>query len=144
MTKLQFRKLLLTSIGVALLAAVVDFAAPSLVGDSLRKAQEVHDESVSFSRLLLALLVGLAGLVTSLVGMYGLYHFRRWAPRTALIGTAISLLACPALGAWVQSGLAVALSFAASYLWGATVLVPLLQPYQSWFAEQSAPKHGDA
>lgn len=118
-----------------MLGGFLDWAIPSLLPDALRIAQEEYDTSVPTPSLLIGLGFGLPGAALALVSTYGLYRFRRWAPRLAVIGTALTLVAWPALGFNGQSGLAVALSYLASYLWGGAVMLSYVAPYRSWFAD---------
>ena len=117
------------------LGGFLDLVVPSLLPDALRIAQEEYDASVPTPSLLIGLVFGLPGAGLALVSTYGLYRFRRWAPRLAVIGTALTVLAWPALGFSGQSGLAVALSYLASYLWGGVVMLSYVAPYRSWFTD---------
>ena len=139
MTKSQFRTLLLLSLGVGFAGGLLDLVVPSLITETFREAQEAHDSELSLARLLVAAAISLPGLSLVLIATYGLYKFRHWAPRLGLIGTAVTLLAWPTFGAGVQSGLAASISYAASYLWGASLVLAHVSPYKAWFAKPSAP-----
>src|SRR4051812_28264321 len=119
MTITRYRTLLIASLIVGVLGALVDVIFPALVSEEFRKLQETQDESAPISQVLMFSSLGLVGGVCVLVSLFGLYRFRRWAPKLALIGTALTLVAWPFSGAFTQSGTAIALSFIASYLWGA-------------------------
>ena len=135
MTQSQYRTILLLSLVLGLLGGVLDLAIPSLVPDALRTVQEEYDAAMSMPRLVVAVVLGLPGVVLALAATYGLYRFRRWGPRTAVVGTVLSLLAWLAFGFSSQSGLAAALSYLASYLWGASIVLCYTVPYRSWFTD---------
>ena len=135
MTKTQYRTLLLLSFAVGIVGGLLDILLPSLVADALRQAQAAHDAELSLARLLLASTFALPGVGMMFISTYGLYQFKPWAPRVGLIGTALALLSSPAFGTGVQSGISASISFAASYLWGAALVLPLVAPYNSWFAK---------
>ena len=132
MTRTNFRLLLIASLIVSLLGGIVDFLIPGLVPEAFHTAQKADDRSLSIARVLAGLAVALIGAVLYFASVYGLYRFRSWAPRIAVAGTVLILLACPLFGTFAQSGLAVALSYLASYLWGAVVILG----YTSGFREQ--------
>lgn len=139
MTKSQFRNLLLLSFVVGLVGGLSDLMVPSLIADAFRQAQEAHDAELSLARLLVGLAIALAGLSLVLAATYGLYQFRHWAPRIGLVGTVLTLFAWPAFGASAQSGVSVSISYAASYLWGAVLVLSHVPPYSAWFVKPATP-----
>ena len=138
MTKSQFRALLMLSLVGGLAGGLLDLVFPSLITEALRQAQEAHDAELSLARLLVAMAFALPGLALALMATYGLYKFRHWGPRLGLLGTAVALLSVPVFGAGVQSGLAGAISYAASYLWGASLVLAHVSPYNAWFVRPTA------
>ena len=144
MTKTQFRILVALSFCVGLLGGLIDLVIPQLVSNAFRQAQEALDENLSIYRLVLSAVISIPGFLLILISTYGLYRFRYWAPRIGLVGTAITLLAWPTLGSWVQSGIAVSLSFAASYAWGGALLISFVPPYKSWFSKPIALAQSEA
>jgi uncharacterized membrane protein (DUF2068 family) len=133
MNKSQYRTILLFSLSLGLAGAFLDFAIPSLVPIVVLKAMMEHDAAMSTTRLYIGLLLIFAGVGLSLIAMYGLYRFRRWAPRLAVVGTVISLLALPVFNFTSQSGFASALISISSILWGAVVVLCFVEPYRTWF-----------
>lgn len=123
MTTSQYRLLLIASIVTGIVGGAVDFVFPQLLPEGLLELQNAHDEALSTSRLLLASLLGIAGFVFYVASVYGLFRFRPWAPRLSIFGTALLLCAVPFLGAMAQSGLATSISYLASYLWGAVMVL---------------------
>lgn len=137
MTKSHFRASILIFLGLGLIGGLADIVVPSLIAEPFHQAQQAHDAALSNERLFVSLALLLPATVAALVATYGLYRFRCWAPRLAAIGTVGVLLACPLLGTWAQSGVALSFGYAASYLWGGIITASYLQPYREWFAKQS-------
>ena len=128
-----FRALLLSSVIVGIVGGAIDLVLPSLLTEGFRQAQETHDAAVYASRGMLLGGLGIAILVLTIVAVYGLYTFRRWALRAAAVSTALGLLLVVLAGVYAQSGVAVAMSYFASYLWGAVLLAAAIQPLSSRF-----------
>ena len=123
------------SLAVGFVGPLIEISFPSLVTDSLRRAQETHDAELAVSRYIASTVLALVGLVLSVVAAYGLLKFRHWAPRLALVTTALALIFWPISGAFVQSGMATAVSFLAFSLWGAVLVICLVHPYNNWFTK---------
>jgi len=136
MTQFHFRILLALSLLVGLAAGLVDLVVPSLIPESFRSVQEAEDKTTSTSDLLLILAVAIPALVVYLVSLFGLYQFRSWAPRAAVAGTALTLLVFPLIGTQTQSGLSQSLSYLASYLWGAVLVLSCTSPWSAWFTSK--------
>lgn len=134
MTRLHFRILLVLFLVVGLAGGFIDLVIPSLVPESFRSAQEAQDETTSTLQLLLTLAIGIPALVVYLASLFGLYQFRPWAPRVAIVGTALTLVNFPLIGAQTQSGVAQSLSYLASYLWGAVLVLACTSPWTTWVA----------
>lgn len=136
MTINRYRALIIAFVVLGLLGGALDLIFPSLVPPDFRQVQEAQDNSLSTMSLLLFGGLGLAGGVCALVSSYGLFRFRPWAPRLAIWGTALALVCWPFAGAYAQSGLAIATSFLASYLWGAIVVLAYVGPLSAQFNRQ--------
>ena len=130
MSRTHFRLLIIASVVVGLVGSFVDLLVPTLVPDAYQAAQKTEEDSMSLTRLLAALAVALPGLSFYFASVYGLYRFRSWAPRIAVVGTALILLAYPLFGTFAQSGVAVSLSYLASYLWGALLVLGYAPTYK--------------
>ena len=133
MTINQYRALLIASLIIGILGGALDLIFPSLVPTEFHQVQKTQDSSLSAVRLLLFTGVGILGGGCALVSMYGLYRFRSWAPRLAIVGTVVALACWPFTGAFAQSGLAISMSYLASYLWGAVVVLAYVQPISAHF-----------
>ena len=138
MNKATFRVFVVLSLALGLLGAFIDMLIPSLLPVQFHEAQTVHDDAMSMTQLGVGLLLGLPGTLLLLTATFGLYFFRSWAPRAALIGTAMTLVALPTLGVSGHSGLSQALSHAASYAWGASLVVAHIEPYRVWFTRPAS------
>lgn len=125
--------MLLFSFALGLVGAFLDFAIPSLVPSVILKAVQEHDAAMSMTRQFIGVLLIFAGVGLSWLAMYGLYRFRRWAPRLAVVGTVISLLALPVFNFTSQSGFASAFISLSTSLWGAAVVLCYIDPYRAWF-----------
>ncbi len=137
MTKSQFRALVLLSLILGLIGSLLDLVVPSLIPDAIQKAQVEYDAAMSMFRLSVVVLLVIAGLGLSFVAMYGLYRFSRWAPRLAIIGTVISLLALSAIGFTSQSRFASAFISISTSLWGGVVVLCYVDPYRVWFQDEA-------
>jgi urea transporter len=115
----SFRTLL--CINVALnVAAIVAVAFPTY-SDSLSRAVESEPQPWLMSNMWLA--GGATALLLSawILGLVGLFFYKRWARTLALYTTGLTLLATPLLGTSVSSGIENALFEAASITWGAVL-----------------------
>ena len=124
---------------LGLAGALVDFLVPSLLPDVLRKAQKEYSTAMTIWQFTIASLLGATGFFLALAASYGLYKFRPWAPRIGVLGTVLALLSYVIGGATSQSGISSSVSFAASYVWGACLVLSLVAPYREWFVAVSAP-----
>lgn len=107
---------------------------PNLLSPELIDAQKQSDMKTPG----LALLIQIICFALSLCSIYGLYNFRHWAPKLAIAGTFVSLACWPFTGGYAQSGIAVALNFLASYVWGAVLLVPYVTPLRAHFQQSQS------
>ncbi|WP_298207492.1 hypothetical protein [Acidovorax sp.] len=144
MTKSHYQAVLLSSLILGFMGVAVDFAVPSQIPEGIRNAESAHFAEMSLPRLLFGVTLSLTSIALVLVATYGLYRFRHWAPRLAVLGTATSLLAGLAGGLYVQSGIAAILTFVASYAWGASVVLAYAQPYRAWFGVSNQPLQATA
>jgi uncharacterized membrane protein (DUF2068 family) len=133
MTKSQYRTIVLLSFTLGLIGAFLDFVIPSLIPEAIRKAQAEHDAAMSMTRQFIGVLFIFGGVGLSWIAIYGLYRFRRWAPRLAVVGTVISLFALPVFNFTSQSGFASAFISLSTSLWGAAVVLCYVNPYREWF-----------
>lgn len=133
MTPTHYRALLIMSVVVGLLGGFIDLLVPSLLPDAFHAAQKAQDDSMSTVHLLAALAFGIVGLLLYVAALYGLYCFRPWAPRIAIVGTGMILFAWPLFGISAQSGIAVSISYLASYLWGAVLVLSYVPPFKDRF-----------
>lgn len=146
MSTSQFRYLLAASIALALAGGFFDTIFPSAVPEALLQAQETNDANIS-TPILVALIVGLVGYIAAVIG---LFRFRPWAPRVAVLATAFLILVTPAAGVSVSSGWASALSELSSTLWGVVLAVVYFSPFKEKFIatcsenQESSPEIAEA
>lgn len=133
MTVQYFRLLLVGSLVVAVLSGGIDLVFPALVPEAFHQVQQAHDSSLSTMHTYSLAALGIVFLVLLVASYYGLYMFRPWAPRIALASTAVALVVSFGAGTYAQSGLAIAASYLASYLWGAVLVFALFHPFSSQF-----------
>lgn len=139
MTPRSYRALLLASVVLGIFGAVFDTVFPSALPTVFAQAQEAHDNSLSTPKLLLAGLGGLVLLILGVTSTVGLYQFRFWAPKLALITTALALPLFPLFGATAISGYATALNEISSTLWGAVLALVYFSPLRERFAHTDRP-----
>lgn len=127
-----YRALLIAAVATGIVSGMVDLALPNLLPEGLRKAQEAQDALVASGSILTMVLIfvlSLSFLSIFVLATYGLYRFRSWAPRLALVATALGFLFAVFLGGYAQSGLALALGYLSSNLWGAVLLLSFVPPF---------------
>ena len=134
MTVALYRKLLIASFVASAWGVLIDVIFPSLVSDNLRNA---HDQPGSALQVAIWFCLSLIGGSCAFVSLFGLYGFRPWAPRLALFGTAVTVVALLFTGTNVQSGPALAISVLASYLWSAVVVLAMVDPMKSRFVRRN-------
>jgi hypothetical protein len=133
MTIAQYRLLLIAFVVVGIAGGALDLLFPALLPEEFQIAQKHLDDGLSTGRTFIFTIVGVCTVAFGIASTYGLYRFRPWAPRLALVTTVLSLLVWPIGGAFAQSGAAVGLNFLASYLWGAAVALAYIPPLNSMF-----------
>jgi len=127
------RPMLVASFILALIGGGVDLVITSLIPEPLIQAQAANDADASLLTLVFIVLVGLVAAVCALAAYYGLFMFKPWAPRTAVIGTLLSLFLWPAFGANVYSGWSFVLIELSNLIWGATIVAVYLSPLKEQF-----------
>lgn len=117
------------------MGAVFDTVVPSALPDAFSQAQEAYDASQTTTYLLLT---GFGALVLFIVGVasfVGLYLFRSWAPRLAIIATALAMPITILIGPMAVSGWTTTLNELSSMLWGVVLILPYLSPLRERFAK---------
>lgn len=132
MTKYQFRWLIATYLFLAILSAFFDSVFTSLVPEAVRAIEQQYGTHQSLSELFGYALAGV-GVLVILPATYGLFFFKKWAPRLALIATVLSVLSTSLIQFFAMSGATLALLDVAAYTWGAALIVCHIEPYRDWF-----------
>jgi hypothetical protein len=133
MTRTHFRFLLIASVVVGLVGGFVDLVVPSLISDAFHAAEKAQVDSMSLAHLIAFLAPSVVGALLYFASLYGLYRFRSWAPRMAVVGTALILIGSSVTGTSAQSGVAASLSYLASYLWGAVLVLSYVPSFKNQF-----------
>ncbi|CAD6872466.1 hypothetical protein [Methylomonas fluvii] len=142
MSPTQFRYTLLTYMVLAILGGVFDFVFPFFIPESLRNAQEASDANLSLIVLICLAILILVLLVSLAVVIVGLYLFRPWARRLAVVITVLALFVWPLLGINVASGWSLVLTDLAGTLWGAILALIFFSPLKECFdTTQISTKH---
>lgn len=137
MTKGQYRTIILLSILTGLASAYIDVVFPSLLPEGALDAIAADPTEEPVWKLVFLVLVALVAVATCLSGTFGLFFFRPWAPKLSLVGTVLTVPTLMLLGVNLSSGVAAALSYASTGLWGAVLLLSFLPEYRSWFRDSS-------
>lgn len=133
MTVQYFRLLLIASVVIGVIGGGMGSVFPELLPEELYDAQVRHYNAVSapFSLFLIGLLIAI--FVVAILSFYGLYLLRPWAPRLSLVLTSLALLFPVLAGPAVQSGIAAAMCYLSSYLWGAVIMCAFSAPFNAHF-----------
>ena len=133
MTVAQYRLLLIVFLITGVSGGVLDLVFPGLLPEAFQEAQRAHDDALSTSRMTVFLIAALATLGLGVASTYGLFALRPWAPRLALMTTALAVVIWPLSGPMTESGVAAALNYLSSYLWGAAVVLANVPPLNAVF-----------
>ena len=133
MTQSQYRTLVLVTFALCWSSALVDFLFPSLLTDELLRAKISLNLQWTGASAVAFMLLSLTSTIVMTAAMYGLWSFKTWGPKLALFATALPLLVVMQYGGMVQSGVAYSLHVASWLTWSASLLIPFLNPYSTWF-----------
>ena len=133
MTIAQYRLLLIIFVVTGIAGGVLDLVFPALLPEAFHDAQRAYDDALSTSRVTFFLITALATLGLGVASTYGLFVLRSWAPRLALVTTALAVVIWPLSGPMAESGIAAALNYLSSYLWGAAVVLANVPPLNAVF-----------
>jgi urea transporter len=131
-----FRKLLLLSIICAAMGGLLDIVLPNLIPASLYQAQEEVEQAASHTEFIVLLLIGIPIIIVNIISVVGLFRFRPWAPRIAIIATLLSFMSYPLLGYSLSSGWAKALIDFSTMLWGVVLTLTYCSPIRKRFAHR--------
>lgn len=131
-----FRKLLLLSIILPAIGIFLDVVFPNLIPQPLYQAQQEVDQSVSSNEFIVLLLISIPIIIVNIISVVGLFRFRPWAPRIAIIATLLSFAIYPLLGYSLSSGWAQALIDFSTMLWGVVLTLTYCSPIRKRFAHR--------
>ena len=132
-----FRWLLVLSYVFGIAGSGLEYVFPDLVPQSLRAAHEQLSAEFSLSHYLIPVVFGVPALILGVVASVGLYLFKPWAPKLALVATALGLAFYPFIDAAPYSGLSAMLTELSTTLWGAVIAIALFSPLQEKFQPQA-------
>lgn len=138
----QFRLLLASSVASALIGAGIDLALPGLVPPDLASAKEVQDQGLSDAYVFGLAAALVIAFVPTVASIYGLFRLRSWAPKWTFVSTVLGLVVSAFDIASVQSGLAMAFLYLASYMWGAILLICCSKPKIIWSPSEASGDNG--
>jgi hypothetical protein len=124
---------MLASLGLTILAFIIDITIPPLVPEEVRFAEEMYWNEMSSAGFAFRLGVFIVYVAASLVAFVGLYLFKRWARTANLVLAALIIVVWPAMGHVVLSGLAQGLGEIALLLWGAVLALAYFSPIRERF-----------
>jgi formate-dependent nitrite reductase membrane component NrfD len=133
MTVGYFRLLVVVSLIIGIIGGTVDLVFPALMPEPIQQAQELQNSALSMARVFFVGGLAFVLLILLIPCFYGLYMLRPWAPRLSLIVSVLSLVVVVASGTYAQSGLALAMSYLGSNIWGAVLVIALCPPFNAHF-----------
>jgi urea transporter len=133
-----FRKLLLLSIILAVIGVLLDIMVPTLIPDPFYQAQEKVEQGASFTEFIVLAWLGVPIIIVNFISVIGLFCFRPWAPRIAIIATLLSFAIYPLLGYYLSSGWALVLTDFSTLLWGVVLTLTYSSPIRKRFARRGS------
>lgn len=130
MNRSSFRKLVIVGLGLPLLGALAESVLlPDLVPKSLQDSFETYvRETPDTVQIMATGFAFLVALPCTLICVYGLLRFRRWAPRFVFWSTAASYLPLLVGAPILQSGFGFAMTGIAGMVWGAIIMLTYFDP----------------
>ena len=135
----HYRILLIVSLILGLVGVFLDDVFPQLLSPAFVAAQETQDTQLAETgtmALVLWIVATVALFIAGVASTVGLYLFRPWAPRLALITTILAFATVPALGIMgtvAQSGMATTFTGISNALWGAVLALVYFSPLKARF-----------
>jgi len=140
-TPTLFRWLLAINLVLVLVASFVDIIFPSLIPQVLSDAQaKLTEADIKLDDLTWWLTLGLAGVVLLILvaaSYVGLYQFKRWGRRLAVLTTLLAIPFYFPSGPVVQSAISALLLESSMIVWGAIFAMAYFSPLSARF-EMSA------
>ncbi len=131
MTDTHYRKLLL--IYLVLTAAAIAASAFPNYPEALEAALEMERETWLWHNTWAAFGLYSSLLIAWVIGLVGLFRFRRWGRSLSLYSTVAGLIATPLLGAFLSSGLESSLYEASAITWGGILSLSYFSPVSARF-----------
>jgi hypothetical protein len=137
MTKTQFRIAVVLPVVVECLALVASLAGESSLPPLLQEHldQDLEGDLTAADWVVIALALPLlAGFLASFIGML---RFRPHSRSLSVAVTLVALVFFPLYGPTVEPGLATALNYLSSMLYGAVIAISYHPPVSGWFQDKA-------
>jgi len=131
MTDTNYRKLLLIYL-VVTTAAIAASAFPAY-SEALETALEKEPVTWLWRNTWAAVGLYSSLVIAWLIGLVGLFRFRRWGRSLSLYSTVAGLIAAPLAGPSLSSGLESGLYEASAYAWGGILALSYFSPVSARF-----------
>lgn len=138
MSKTQFRMAFVLSYALSLLSVATASMAESWMPAPLQQYLE-SERNAEFSAgdgVLIAIL--LPFLTITFVSFIAMLNFWRWSRELAVASTVLGMVLIPFLGPTVEPGIATALNYLSSMLYGAAIALAYFSPAAAWFQSRQA------
>ena len=134
MTPKLFRDLLIAYLVLSMFSVALNQVFGNLMPEAILHAR--HDSYKNLSPLSInsILFFSLVAFVGGIVSVIGLYLFRPWAPRLAVIVTVLALFIWPIQGFNVSTGYSTVLSSLSTTIWGAILAIVYFSPLKERFS----------
>ncbi len=138
MTQSLFRSLLVANVVLSLVGGICDLVFPELVPASLRDADDALLDSLSRQFAITVAAGATFIVVVQIVATIGLFLFRPWAPRIAVIASLLVLAILPVVRYSLHSGWATAVLDLSNMLWGGILALVYYSPIKDWFSREKS------
>ena len=132
-----YRSILVASVVCALVSAGLSLVTTWFPPELRAYVDGVNEASLTPTDVVAGLL-GLVSGLAALIACVGLWHFRAWGRRVAVIATVVGLLITPLFGPTVQSGWTHLFYDTGSLLWGGLLALSYWSPLGARFAQGPA------
>lgn len=139
MTPKQFRDILIAYLFLSIFAGTFDHFFSALIPEALLQAQNASEANRSAVSLIFVALLSTIAVVGGIVSVAGLYLFRPWAPRLAVVVTVLALFIWPFQGVCISSGYSIVLSSLSTTLWGIILASAYFSPLKERFVANPQP-----
>ena len=134
MTPKLFRDLLIAYLILSIFSVMLNQVFSALIPEDILHARHDYYENLSALSKISALSFSLVSFMGGIVSVIGLYLFRPWAPRLAVIITILTFFIWPIQGIIVATGYSPVLSSLSTTVWGAILAIVYFSPLKERFS----------